>query len=69
MNLTTINPVTINPVTISLTNPPVTKPWQAQISGIDSDDTIIQNGCAFCGGNLVTPKGHSYGSCFDCGAI
>ena len=69
MNLTTINPVTINPVTISLTNPPVTKPWQAQISGIDSDDTIIKSGCAFCGGNLVIPKGHSYGSCFDCGAI
>lgn len=61
---------TINITTINLTtNQPVTKPWQAQISGIDSDDTIIKNGCAFCGGNLVIPKGHSYGSCFDCGAI
>lgn len=26
-------------------------------------------GCMFCGGDIVTPHGHSFGACFHCGAV
>jgi hypothetical protein len=31
--------------------------------------TVHRGVCGFCGGDIVVPHGHSYGACFDCGAV